>query len=348
MKQLVWMIFAPLLAGCSDYEIIMWEGVDTFQQNPVESVDILLVVDNSGSMDPYQEELGKNFNSFLTYFIEAEVDYHIATVTTDVVADGAGQISGGTIIDTETSNADQVFTDIVNVGTVGSGNEMGLEGAYLALTEPLISTANAGFLREEASLSILFVSDEEDSSPRPVNDYINDFRNIKGQRARDVFNASALTVVDLHTCDRQEAAYSTVNTRYVDMANQTNGIVGDICEEDFSNIVTDLSLNASRLRDTFYLSSTPDASSLRVWVGDEQLDCDSGRYTYDMVAREDEDSTGDTGLDSGEQVAAILFPSDDLPPANSTIVVRYMYGDGDPAAWCTGEQDTGSGSGESR
>ena len=59
-----------ILAGCSDYEIIKRDVGDVFYQLEAGKVDILLVVDNSCSMDPYQEKLSQNFQSFLTYFRE--------------------------------------------------------------------------------------------------------------------------------------------------------------------------------------------------------------------------------------------------------------------------------------
>ncbi len=314
-------------SGCSEYELIVWDSVDTFQQNPPESVDILLVVDNSGSMAPYQEKLGQNFESFLTYFVEADIDYHIAAITTDITTQEAGRIQGP-VITTETDNADAVFMDIVNVGVQGSGFEMGLEAARLALSEPNISMANAGFLREDASLSLLFVSDEEDSSPSPVNVYINDFQNVKGQRDRDIFNGSALVVTDLGSCSPEAMDWSSESVRYVDVADQTGGVVGNICSDDFANIVTDLSLNVSRLEDTFYLSTTPQVSSLQVWVDDRLIDCSEGEWSYQLLVELD---------DSGEEVEmpAIVFHQSFLPPSNSRIIVKYNWGGGDPADFCT-------------
>ncbi|MFH1469148.1 MAG: hypothetical protein ABIO70_32470 [Pseudomonadota bacterium] len=214
-RTLLSLVLAVLAAsGCTpDYEYYQFDATDVFVQNPTDSVDILMIIDNSGSMEPYQQQLGTNFSQFLTYFIEADVDYQIATVTTDVMIDSAGEIRGQ-VISPETENAEQVFSNIVNVGTTGSGYEMGLESAYEALTPPNVVGPNLGFLREEASLSLIFVSDEEDSSPQPVNDYINAFRDIKGQRSRDVFNASSLVVVNEASC----SAYSTRGDRYIDVA----------------------------------------------------------------------------------------------------------------------------------
>jgi len=315
------------LACTQDYEYIEWDVVDIFYQNPTDAVDILMVVDNSGSMQPYQDELGTNFSQFLTYFIEADIDYQIAAVTTDVMGPSAGKIRGD-IINTETANPDQAFSQIVNVGVMGSGWEMGLEAAYMALTEPLVSTANANFLREEATLSLIFVSDEEDASPMPVNDYINAFRDIKGQRSRDVFNASALVVVEEGIgCDE----YSTMGDRYIDVADQTNGVTGDICSDDFASIVTELSLNTSRLRDTFFLSREPDTSSLEVTVNDESVACDAGRWTYQRV--EDE---------YGDEQPSIVFERTQMPPSDSQLAVRYYDGSGSASNFCgaTGGDDT--------
>ncbi len=314
-----------LTACTQDYEYIEWDVVDIFYQNPTDSVDILMVIDNSYSMEPYQTELGTNFSHFLTYFIEADVDYQIAAVTTDVTVDTAGQIRGD-IISPATQNPEDAFSDLVNVGVDGTGFEMGLQSAYEALTEPNVSTANAGFLREDATLSLIFVSDEEDSSPLPVNDYINAFRDVKGQRSRDVFNASALVVVEEGMgCDRD----STQGDRYVDVAEQTGGVLGDICSDDFASIVTDLSLNTSRLRDTFHLSVAPDVSTLEVRVNDEVVECDHGSWTYDQV--EDE---------YGELQPSIVFERTQMPPSNSQLAVRYYEGSGDSANFCGASGDT--------
>jgi hypothetical protein len=56
------------------------------------------------------------------------------------------------------------FTANVFVGVVGSGKEQGLRTARLALSEPLLSGANAGFLRPGARLAVIIVSDDDDCS----------------------------------------------------------------------------------------------------------------------------------------------------------------------------------------
>jgi hypothetical protein len=293
-----------------------------------------MVVDNSCSMAPYQTKLGENFDNFIEYFVGANVDYHIGVTTTDNTIKRAGQIIGD-VITPETSDPAGTFTDIVNVGIDGSGMEMGLETGLKAVTPPRTDNANKGFLRDEASLSIIVVSDEEDSSPLPVNDYINQFYDVKGQRERAVFNFSALTVTNENKCTDEEAAQSSRGRRYVDVAKQTHGLTGNLCETDatFGDIVTDLSLNASRLQDTFFLTSSPATGTLQVSVRDdgaeeeENIPCDAGDWTYDIIAD-----------DQGDDSPAVIFDRDHLPAVGAQITIRYNFGGGDKADFCQDAQ----------
>ncbi len=326
--RFVTLIPAILLSGCigNDYSVIEWDMVDVFFQNPMEKVDILLVIDNSPSMEPHQTELGQHFEAFLTYFIEADVNYHIAAITTDVFSTDAGAIQGE-IINSSTPDAEEVFAEIVGVSSEGSPREMGLEAAYLSFIEPTLSERNSGFLRDDAALSIIFVSNEEDASWDPVADYINAYRNVKGQRERAMFNASSLTVIDFDACEEEQAAVSTAGTRYVDVSQQTGGVAGDLCAVDFEDVVVDLSLNSSRLWDTFFLTTNPDAGQIEVTVDEDVIPCEDGRWRYER--QEDEE---------GEDRPAIVFDREQLPPSGSQVVVRYYQGGGDTELFCIDEE----------
>src|SRR5262249_33641528 len=157
-------------------------------QDAKPKADILLVIDSSGSMGDEQASMAANFGSFIKYANAAKVDYHIAVTTTDMDAGGpqgkfvfgAGHpekiITPSLGTDIEVENR---FKAKVNVGTNGSGPEMEFEPAYRALTAPLVNADNAGFLRNEAGLAIVVVTDEVEQSPNPVAFYLNAFLNIK-------------------------------------------------------------------------------------------------------------------------------------------------------------------------
>ena len=239
--------------------------VDAFLQDPAEKVDILLVVDNSCSMLAEQEKLSAEFEAFTEFFYVANTDYHIGVTTTDMEIE-AGRLVGETpIITRATPDPALAFRENVLVGTEGSGFEKGIQAAWTALSPTMQLGPNAGFYRDEAALSVLFVSDEDDGSNYPVHDWLDAFWDFKGQRDRDMFNASALVGVNPLTnmpepCGEIEGdpfAGARDAPRYWELANETHGPVRSICAESFGELVAELGLAASRLRDRFYLSTVP-------------------------------------------------------------------------------------------
>ncbi len=324
-----------LLGGCTrDYDFVPYEGVDVFFQDPPAQVDVLLVVDNSGSMAGWQYLVGLRFDEFLSFFLEADIDYQIG-VTTTTVHDGwvtddcvfpePGHLVDDTWITTTTPDATAVFGDMVRVGDCGSADERGLEAARMALSEEMLfGGPNEGFIRSQADLSIVFVSDEQDFSRDPVHEYLNHFYGLKGERSREGFNASALVITDAQDCIVSGVDPLTEGTRYVAAAQQTGGVVGNMCNTVFEEIFTDISQAASRVRDTWFLSEEPKVETIAVSVDDRDVPCDAGEWTYARA----------TDLD-GQDRPAIVFGRDFLPRPETQITVRYNLGGGELEGFCT-------------
>lgn len=137
-------------------------------------VDVLWVVDNSGSMASSQTNLANNFRSFIQQFESKGYDFRMAVGTTDAYLklhynqdsrarfkDGSGTNRTGIyVMDKNTPNLEDVFTKNVRVGTNGSGDERAFESMKQLLLNPL----NSDFRRAGAYLAIIIVSDEEDTS----------------------------------------------------------------------------------------------------------------------------------------------------------------------------------------
>lgn len=336
----LWTIFAVLAASCSDYELTKRGTGDVFYQEQPGAVDILLVVDNSCSMQPYQEELANNFDAFLTYFIQGDVDYQIGVTTTTMTeaqvnsAAGCtqtdvnripspGELIDNVIINQDTANASEIFDDIVNVGICGAGTEMGLEAGLKVL-----ENQNSTLLRDEAYLSVIFVSDEEDASPMPVNNYINAMRAVKDATAREVFNASSLVVTDINSCNANQVnSGATFGSRYVDVSDQSGGIQVNICSDDFGNIVNELGLNSSRLNDVFFLSSYPDLSTLIVNLERSSEDPDEAFLLEDVPCNhQDYPWSYEIFEGASGPEPVIRFQRESLPPTNTRISVEYNQG----------------------
>ena len=214
----------------------------------------------------------------------------------------------------------EIFGEMVALGTSGSGIEMGLEGARMALTPEMLAGRNAGFLRDDANLSLVFLSDENDYSPLSVNEYLRTFKDLKGDEAyRDngIVNISAVVGKDvpaydgLFSCESDDglAAYGV---RYVDLASRTEGALESICDSDFSPIAYELGLVISGLLLEFALSDHPDVSTLKVSLYADQTE-DS--FLKELV------KDVDYSYDAEKNV--IRFEAEQVPTSETWIVVEY-------------------------
>lgn len=170
-------------------------GSSSFQQAATfepRKLDVLFVIDNSGSMSSSQQNLANNFSSFIDRFITKGYDFKIAITTSDAFygdqflnysptnngiacslcnANQAKFRAGAGVyvitsefydllLPSERNRLKSDFAANVMVGISGSGDERVFSSFKAALTSPL----NAGFHRPDAFLSIVIVSDEEDFS----------------------------------------------------------------------------------------------------------------------------------------------------------------------------------------
>jgi len=286
------------------------EQTDEYIQKSGQDVDILFVVDNSGSMGEEQNNLSKNFSDFIAEAGTWQNDYHVGVVTTDV--DGDAGILQGTPQFVTPATGWTAFSNNVKVGTNGSGTEKGLMAAQLALSLPLTADSatactsdadctepekcvtepgtsnsfcggpNRAFLRDDATLEIVFVSDEDDQSPSDLNFYINFFKNLKGFYNSNLLHAHAIVGPNGGCSSSNGDAVS--GSRYIDVANQTGGNVISICEPDFATGLKSIGELAFGLKVQFFLTRIPDPASITVKVDNVPCDASGGgqsNWVYD-------------------------------------------------------------------
>src|SRR6476661_1030667 len=91
------LLAAGLLAGCPEGKLKKTlppdVRVDTYSQQAASKIDVLWVVDNSGSMAPRQQNLARNFSSFIDVFTKNSINFRIAVTTTDIFK-SAGEFRG--------------------------------------------------------------------------------------------------------------------------------------------------------------------------------------------------------------------------------------------------------------
>ena len=70
----------------------------------------------------------------------------------------------------------------------------------------------------------------------------------------------------------------------------TGGVQGDICDPSYDKTITDVSLAAARLSDTFFLSEEPNVDTLLVEVGGVEQPCAEGTWSFTHKNKEGEEA----------------------------------------------------------
>jgi len=248
---------------------------DNWQQTGSNESDVLWVVDNSCSMADEQGYLADDFGYFYSIVDGAGADYHIATVTTD-----NANFQGSTkVIDSTTPNGQAEFASNCTVGTGGSGTERGLMYGYNALSAAIAGTyPNTGFWRQDAGLQVIFVSDEADQSG-DWGTYLSYYQGLKADPDYVVLSAICGTNGYVAQSCNGVGGSADPGYGYVDVANATGGVLGSICESDWSTVLTNLAWITVNLEDSFELTELAIESTIEVYVnGVQQM---TG-WTYDV------------------------------------------------------------------
>lgn len=293
--------------------------IDVFDQVAGQEVDILFVVDDSGSMCEEQDRLRGNLQEFINHAQTWGNQYQIGVVSTCVqdeqVCHGAGQLKSNwyEAPDWERWVTNQTwahFTSNVDLGCSGGSDsqEAGLEAAHMALSLPLSHRSsqpcgsnadcqapdhcipglavcggfNGGFLRQDAALEIVMLSDEEDQSPATPDFYVDFFKSIKGFANENFLHVHSIVGDKDHGCGASSGNTSGTTAdagdRYVYVSEATGGIVESICNESFAAALSEIGAVAFGLKVQFFLSRSGDPATIIVAVNG--VIC-TGGWVYD-------------------------------------------------------------------
>ncbi len=240
---------------------------DSHTQDGTVDVDILFVIDNSGSMGSNQTNIKNNFDTFMGAFTAAGVSYQIALITTDS-ADFVGDIITNATVDPITEFNDQIDS----IGTRGSAHEKGLWYAYESTTTGDASPGSStGFQRTSARLVVVYVSDEPDwshyaygsggSTTMTYSDYSASLLSLK--------SSSSLVVAHGIGGDYPSGCSTNGGAQfgegYYEVVNDLGGTFMSICASDWSTTMDTLARD-SLAQMAFALSDTPIEDSISVTV----------------------------------------------------------------------------------
>jgi hypothetical protein len=227
-------------------------------------VDLLFVIDNSGSMLVEQQNLIASFDGFIEGIqdnLDEANDYHIGVVTTDAYmlnaagcqtlgalvtesAEGVcGPWSAGRYISLDDELA-SAFTCAARVGDMGNTDEHQIEAALRAISSELGAPGecNEGFIRDDALLVLVIVTDEDDEHGSAGNpdDWFADVVARKGVES----NVVTLTLAGIwppNACNPNVPfGDALLADRIQDFTQMfTYGRIGDVCADDYAPFFDD-------------------------------------------------------------------------------------------------------------
>lgn len=272
--------------------------VQSFAQDDLGLLDILVVVDNSRSMKQEQAELGSRLSDLLTSVSDS--NWKIGLISTDPKSPRVT-----TVLSKGDLNVSKVFNDAVTgFGIQGSGNEQGIRQAVNGLKSPPPGgAAGTTWLRNKSSVAVLIISDEDNCSdgrdcgsepwatPSYLLNHLGQIRSI-GQDAR-VYAIHHIPGTICSTGENQGKQYEVA-------VKESLGRSGSICDTSYATTLREISANVrSTLKNQFQLAHEPAAGSVKVFVNNAQ----TAAFTLNG--------------------AVIEFPESAKPPAGATIRVEY-------------------------
>ena len=247
-------------------------------------VDVLFVVDNSGSMYEEQGRLGAALASFITSL--GQVDWQIGITTTDV-SDGPYGLKGsllpfaglGTPILTKNSpNYEAAFAQTVvrqellscNGTTIPcpSSDERPMQAAVMAMQKAV--GENAGLFRAGADLAVVILSDEDEGSnglnaitaPAVLAAFSTVFGGAKSLSGYGIIIQPGNTA-----CFNQNSAgggqYGTYATNF---AALTGGVTGSICEADYGPALTSIGNRVREIVKSVTLRFAPNPDTIQIVI----------------------------------------------------------------------------------
>lgn len=301
-------------------------------------VDILFIINSEPSMSAFQDELAASFSTFMQVFESKGFDFKIAVATSsgymaDITLNGYDPINidaadfnhfDGTN-DSQSpvllpSNTNLIANFEINSHPIK--NTAGQDGrSFSSMRQALMSTRpiNIGFARPDAFLAVIIVDNQDDFSDNdrctgcsvnlkynnptldPVQEYVNFLDSYtNSSTANRKYNVSAMTQI------ASPCQGGTNMTRIMELANATNGVLGDICEADFGQSMLSISNQIATLSTQFLLDRVPIPSSISVTVNGADVPNDEvNGWTYNATAN------------------SIEFNGSSIPATGSVIHVDY-------------------------
>lgn len=243
----------------------------------ISKIDVLIVVDNSGSMAPEQKNMGDRFGSFIDK-IES-LDWRVAVTTTDMQGSNSNKdkydglllpisgLSNRYFLDSKVDNkadAQRYFSSTVQRSESGSGYEQGIAATYRSVERSLVTGDNNGaFYRSDAALAVVVVSDADETAQGGSKNLTsksvpeNLVSLVSNRWPGKPFIYNAIVVQSGDTACKAVSGNEDYGKTYEKMAALTSGVVGSVCADDYSSQLASIGSGLSKVVRSVSLDCAP-------------------------------------------------------------------------------------------
>jgi len=271
---------------------IIDEHIETWE-NPIDPpTDIIFSVDLSCSMQEDAAQLASNFDQFINELSNYSNNWQIIVANHDSGCNNSG------ILTPQTPNyQDKFFNAVTDINQRGSYTERLLTIVRNAVDKTDPTECNANFLRPEAMLHVVMLSDEPERSSGSKLNLVNQIAAKKGDI--NYLRMSAIAgMVPSSTCG---TAWS--GTGYWDAVNATSGVFLDFCSNWSSPSNLELLAETSVLIETYPLEEPAIEDTISVFINESSI---SAGWYFD------------------EELNAVVFDEDVIQEGDS---VSFEYGE---------------------
>jgi len=276
-----------LVASAVGAAVLSNEQIQSWVQMQQIIVDIVWIIDNSGSMNTFQNLLGQNMDTFMNMFMSYSPDFQMVFITTD-----NPMFVGHVISSTSTDPTGEAVDIISSIGIRGSGMEKGLD-----MFMDCLSGQCARLMRPDATLIAIYMSDEQSWGSMNAADVSALVNTIKP----GMFIPYGI-IGDVPGGCAAPPLYAQAGHGYFDLVQLYSSQWWSICDNDWGNQLEELAQNIS-MKTVFELDSPdPHVDTIRVWVNGQLVGF---------------------GWEYNEELNAVVFDMEEVPEPGDTIDIGY-------------------------
>ena len=273
-------------------------------------IDVLWVMDQSGSMLVHRQNLANQIGSFVDVLVQKKMDFQMSVTTMNMGASGekGNFIGSPKVLSGADTQVKSKFAQTILNGTSGVALSRGLDALKASLQPALLANGNRGFLRSDAKLIVIFISDDNDRSAGVPLDFVQFLDGVKPAFPYGVrgWMANYIGITNPANCTTGGMS-PNVGDRFIELATESGGAAESICSPTLVQALENIRTRLVGQITEFRLDRDPVLDSIQVSINGVSIpNSPENGWTFEPVGR------------------VIGFHGSAVPPADADVRIAYQ------------------------